>query len=451
MPTSQTKQCFVFRWQRLNSLLIMANANDEHPQRWTQLCWLSTCNLLAMTLWFSVSAVVPALKTAWELSPLEQAWLTISVQLGFAAGALASAAWNLADRWPATRLLAICAFGGTLLNAVIAFQISNEFARTTAGFVTVCWLRAATGAMLAGVYPVGMKLMASWFRRGRGLAIGVMVGALTIGSGTPHLLRAMPLDQFAVAIWPGSTTSLPETWRLVLLAASGCSWLAAVLALLFLRSGPWLPSASKFDWSYFLRIWQNEPLRRANLGYLGHMFELYAMWTWAPQLLRDAYERAGNSATAAAVASFGTVAIGVVGCVAAGQFADRRGRCLTAIISLVVSGGCALVAGSLTPWPVVLTAVCLLWGVSVIADSAQFSAAVSELSDPHYVGTALAIQTCAGFLLTTVTIALLPLLQTSLGWPLATAILAAGPLVGIWHMARLRHLPAAGQLAAGKG
>lgn len=427
-------------------------ANDqENPHRWSQLFWLSTCNLLAMTLWFSVSAVAPALKIAWDLSPLEQAWLTISVQLGFAAGALASAVWNLADRWPASRLLAVCALGGAILNGSIAVSIANELARTTTGFVFVLLLRAATGAMLAGVYPVGMKLMASWFRRGRGLAIGVMVGALTIGSGTPHLLRALPLDQWAAAVWPASTDALPETWRLVLLAASLCAGLAALFGLIFLRTGPWLPAASKFDWSYFLRVWQDEPLRRANLGYLGHMFELYAMWTWAPQLLRDAYERAGFSPTAAAVAGFATVAVGVVGCVAGGQFADRRGRCLTAILSLLVSGGCALAAGSLTAWPVVLTVVCLLWGVSVIADSAQFSAAVSELCDPRYVGTALAIQTCVGFLLTTVTIAVLPLLQQWLGWPLATAILAVGPLVGIWQMTRLRGLPAAEKLAGGKG
>ncbi|WP_254510737.1 MFS transporter [Anatilimnocola floriformis] len=413
----------------------------ESPQRWTQLFWLSTCNLLAMTLWFSVSAVAPALKTAWELSPLEQAWLTISVQLGFAAGALASAVWNLADRWPAPRLLALCGLLGTLFNAAIAIGIRNDFAATQSGFLVVLLLRAATGAMLAGVYPVGMKLMASWFRRGRGFAIGVMVGALTIGSGAPHLLRALPLDSLAAA----------ETWRLVLLASSACSLLAAVFGLVFIRTGPWLPAASKFDWSYFLRIWQDVPLRRANFGYLGHMFELYAMWTWAPQLLRDAYERAGHSPASAAFASFATVASGVIGCVAAGQFADRRGRCLTALLSLVVSGGCALIAGSLTPWPAILTIVCILWGVSVIADSAQFSAAVSELCDPRYVGTALAIQTCAGFLLTPLTIAILPLLQQSLGWPLATALLAAGPLFGIWHMARLRFSPAASKMAGGKG
>jgi MFS family permease len=429
----------------------MTDSPEEDSRRWTQLFWLSTCNLLAMTLWFSVSAVTPALKTAWDLSPLEQAWLTISVQIGFAAGALASAVWNLADRWPAPRLLAICALGGTLTNAAIAVWIKNEFASTQFGLIFVLLLRAATGAMLAGVYPVGMKLMASWFRRGRGLAIGVMVGALTVGSATPHLLRALPLDDIAASVSSGSRTSLPETWRLVLLASSCCSLLAAILGLLFIRTGPWLPAASTFDWSYFIRIWQDEPLRRANFGYLGHMFELYAMWTWAPQLLRDAYERAGHSPASAAMASFATVASGVVGCVAAGLLADRRGRCLTAILSLAVSGGCALAAGSLTPWPAILTVICIVWGVSVIADSAQFSAAVSELCDPRYVGTALAIQTCVGFLLTTLTIALLPVLQQWLGWPLATAVLALGPLVGIWHMAWLRRLPAAQKLAGGNG
>lgn len=426
------------------------HTHDEQPGRWGQLCWLSLCNLLAMTLWFSVSAVTPALKTSWDLSPLEQAWLTISVQLGFAAGALASAVWNLSDRWPAPRLLTACALLGSLASAAIPLGISNVFARTQIGFITVLLLRALTGAMLAGVYPVGMKLMASWFRRGRGLAIGIMVGALTVGSALPHLLRTLPLDDLATYVWPATAGARLETWRLVLLAASSCAFVAALLGGIFLRTGPWLPKAATFDWSYFLKVWQDEPLRRANLGYLGHMFELYAMWTWAPQLLRDSYERGGLSLDSAYLASFATVAIGGLGCIAAGQLADRRGRCLTTILSLVISGGCALVAGSLVSYPALLTIVCLLWGLSVIADSAQFSAAVSELCDPQYVGTALAIQTCTGFLLTTLTIAALPLLQQSLGWPLATAILAIGPLVGIWQMGRLRQMPAAEKLAAGR-
>ncbi|WP_425614469.1 MFS transporter [Anatilimnocola sp. NA78] len=423
---------------------------SEHPGRWFQLTCLSLCNLLAMTLWFSVSAVAPALKNAWDLSPLEQAWLTISVQIGFAAGALASAVWNLADRWPAPRLLALSALGGALLSAAIPLAIANGFAQTTTGFLIVLLLRAATGAMLAGVYPVGMKLMASWFRQGRGLAIGIMVGALTIGSGLPHLLRTLSLDHWAAIAWPTSAGPLPETWRLLLLAASACSLLSSLLAIVCLQTGPWLPKAATFDWSYFVKMWRDEPIRRANFGYLGHMFELYAMWTWAPQLLRDAFKKAELPLDSAYLASFATVAIGGLGCIAAGRFADRRGRCLTTILSLLISGTCALVAGSLFDWPVLLTIVCLIWGLSVIADSAQFSAAVSELCDQQYVGTALAIQTCTGFLLTTITIAALPLLQGWLGWPLATAVLAIGPAVGIWQMARLRTLPQATRLAGGK-
>lgn len=426
----------------------MNDPPTEQPQRWRQLFWLSLCNLLAMTLWFSVSAVAPSLESAWKLSPLDKAWLTMSVQLGFAAGALCSAVWNLADRYSAPLLMGLAAIMGSFLNGLIAF-LPNELMQTPAGFGGVLLLRGLIGATLALVYPVGMKITASWFRQGRGLAIGIMVGALTIGSAGPHLLRALPLDLWLGRMWP-TTTALPETWRLVLLTATACAFAGGFLALIFIRTGPWLPTASQFDWTYFVRIWQEVPLRRANLGYLGHMFELYAMWTWMPLLLKDSFERAGQSATNASYAAFASVAIGGLGCVAAGFLADRRGRCLTAILSLLISGGCALVAGSLTPWPLILTAVCLLWGLSVIADSAQFSAAVSELCDPRYVGTALAIQTSTGFLLTTVTIAALPLLQTSLGWPLATAILALGPLVGIWHMARLRAMPQAERLAAGK-
>jgi hypothetical protein len=277
-----------------------------------------------------------------------------------------------------------------------------------------------------------------------------MVGALTVGSALPHLLRAAPLDAALAGLWQTSWGALPETWRLVLLTASLLAVAASALAGSLLRAGPWLPSAAKFDWTYFARVWRDEPLRRANFGYLGHMFELYAMWTWAPKLLHDAFVAKGYSEQAAYLAAFGTVAIGGIGCVLAGRLADRQGRCFTAVLCLVISGGCALLAGSLLPWPIALTAICLIWGFSVVADSAQFSAAVSELCDPRYVGTALAIQTCSGFLLTTLTIACLPVLQGWLGWPLATAVLAAGPLFGVWHMLRLRTLPASERLASGK-
>ena len=404
-----------------------------------------------MALWFSASAVTPALKKPWDLSAGAEAWLTISVQLGFVAGALASAVLNISERVAAPRLLAVCAVAGALANGAIGLGIDDELARTGSGFAVVVALRMLTGMMLAGVYPTGMKLMATWFKQGRGLAIGVLVGALTVGSASPHLINALPLDD-----WSRQYLGGLAAWRVVMLAASASATLAAILAAAFVRSGPHLPAATRFDWSYFARVWAEPALRRANFGYLGHMFELYAMWTWAPRLIEASYAHAGWNFSAAKAAAFATVAIGGVGCVLAGLTADRAGRCWTTIASLVASGGCALVAGALFDWPGALTAICLVWGFAVVADSAQFSAAISELCDPRFVGTALTIQTCAGFLLTTLTIRAVPWVLGDAGasggsaawWP-ALAMLAAGPVFGIYHMARLQQMREATKMAGG--
>jgi MFS family permease len=423
--------------------------------RWFQLGLLAIVELLAMSLWFSASAVAPAISQSWSLSTAAVTWLTISVQLGFVAGALLSAVFNLPERLSAPRLIGMCAIGGALANAAIPLAIDDNVGRTTAGFALVLAMRLLTGLMLAGVYPTGMKVMASWFVRGRGLAIGVLVGALTVGSALPHLIHAFPLET-----WGLSAHSGLAAWRLVMLVASGSAALAAVLAVAFVRMGTHLPAASHFDWSYFARVWFEPALRRANFGYLGHMFELYAMWTWAPRILLESYQHAGWAERSARLAAFATVAIGAVGCVLAGFAADRAGRCWTTIVSLLLSGTCAVVAGSLFNYPALLTAVCLIWGFSVVADSAQFSAAISELCDPRFVGTALTIQTCAGFLLTTITIRLLPLVQQSIsgldsatspatGWTIALALLALGPAFGIFHMARLRQMKESNRMANG--
>ena len=396
-----------------------------------QLVILAVVELLAMSLWFSASAVTQALTESWQLSRAAQSWLTISVQLGFVIGALASAVLNLSERITPPRLLAVCAVIGAALNAAIPLGISDEFGRTSGGFAALVALRMATGVMLAGVYPTGMKLLATWFKQGRGLAIGVLVGALTVGSASPHLLAGI------------------APWRTVMLGCSLAAFLGGLIALATAQVGPHLPAATHFDWGYFARVWADPAVRRANFGYLGHMFELYAMWTWAPHLLKASYAAHSLSATSAASAAFAVVAIGGLGCVLAGVTADRTGRCNTTIASLVISGSCALVAGWLADQPVLLTAVCLIWGFAVVADSAQFSAAVSELCDPRFVGTALTIQTCAGFLLTTLTIRAVPELQASYGWGWAFALLALGPVFGVFHMARLRASPASLKMAGG--
>jgi MFS family permease len=401
------------------------------PDQWLNVGLIALANLLAMGLWFSASAVVPQLTAAWQLTKSQQSWLTMSVQLGFVAGALTSALLNLADRLALRTLVAGSALIAAFANAAIAW-FDLPLAITFA-------LRFATGAALAGVYPPSMKLVATWCTRQRGLAIGILVGALTIGTAAPH---------FLAAVSPAGPAGMPP-WRTVLWMTSGMALLAVAIMLVLVRQGPHLSESAPFNWHYAARALSDRATRMANFGYLGHMWELYAMWVWVPLFLLFSFEQSGVSPRLARLTGFATIAAGGVGSLVAGRLADRFGRTTVTIWSLVISGSCCLVAGALAGHPVLLAALCLVWGFAVVADSAQFSTAVSELSDRRYVGTALTLQTCLGFLLTLVTIRVVPSLVERIGWNYAFLILVPGPVFGAVSMWRLRRLPEAARMASG--
>jgi MFS family permease len=392
--------------------------------KWRNLVLLMAAELLAMGLWFSASAVVPQLTEAWGLSGAGRSWLTMSVQAGFVAGALVSAWLNLADRLQAPRLIAVAAGVGALGNAAVVLA---------PGLGVAVALRFLTGVALAGVYPPGMKVIASWTTSDRGLGIGLLVGALAVGSASPHLLNV-----------------LSPPWRAVILCASAGATVGALIAGLAVKTGPHLPKAARFEPRYALETIRARAPRLANLGYLGHMWELYAMWTWAPLFLLESFRRAGHPEAWGRLAGFATIAAGALGCVLAGVLADRWGRTVVASASLVVSGICCLIVGSAFGAPWLAVSICLVWGFAVVADSAQFSAAVSELADPAHIGTALTVQTCLGFLLTLGTIRMVPPLVDRFGWGWAFAVLALGPAFGIPSMLRLRPLPEASRMASGR-
>ena len=383
----------------------------------------------ALGLWFSASAIVPALRAQENLDPFVASLFSSAVQVGFVAGTIVSALFALADRIDPRRLFALSAVVAAAANlAILAFEPASPM-------VILC--RFATGLCMAGIYPVGMKIATTWAKGDMGFLVGTLVGALTLGSAAPHLFNVLA----------------GVDWRATIAAASGCA-LAAAGLILFVRTGPRTGRTPPFRPAQALAAFRHKPLRYANFGYLGHMWELYAMWTWIGVFLFASFRLSMPEEAAlanASLATFAVVGIGALGCVFAGLWADRAGRTVVTMASMAVSGSCALLVGFLFGGdPVWLVALCLVWGFAIVADSAQFSASIAELSDPDLVGTMLTVQTGTGFLLTLATIHLVPPLVDWVGWQYAFAFLAVGPFLGVIAMGRLRTLPEARKIAGGR-
>jgi MFS family permease len=384
-------------------------------ERWLALALMATTLVLAMSTWFSASAVLPRVRELWNLSPGVSAWLTIAVQVGFVCGAIVSSLLNLPD---------IVAPRHVILGGAIGAAVTNALLQVAGGPIVGIPLRFATGFFLAGVYPPAFKLMSTWFRGQRGLALGVLAAAIVVGNGMPYLVNGLGgLD-----------------WRVVICVTSALTIVGGLIAEFAVKQGPYPFPEAIFDPRQVGRVFGNRGVRLATLGYVGHMWELFALYAWFYAFFAAALRAWGTPVGSnAAYATFAMFVAGGLGCWLGGMLADRWGKPRTTALMMIISGSCSLLIGFLfgmPPWLIMVVG--LIWGFTVVADSAQFSTMVTEYADQAYVGTALTLQLAAGFTVTVATIWLIPLLQEALGWRWAFPILAAGPMVGVLAMARLK-------------
>lgn len=367
------------------------------------------------SLWFAGNAILPQLQSLyhWQVDAL--GYLTSSVQLGFIVGTLSISLSGITDRHSPSIIFFVSSFAGAAVNALCLFEISSFPLALTSRFLT--------GVFLAGVYPVGMKIAADWREQGLGNWLGVLVGALTLGTSFPHALRLFPefMNPHALTI----TVSILAT-------------LGGILVFIFIKDGPFRKPALKFSFSDVSKVFQVPSFRSAALGYFGHMWELYAFWAFVPWVL-TAYQSFSGAAFNIALWSFAIIAAGFFGCLIGGQLSNKFGSKGIATVALVSSGLCCLASSFIFMLPQeIFFLVMLFWGFMVVADSPQFSALVAFHAPPEVRGSAITIITCMGFAITIVSIQLLSFLQTQLASNFLLIFLAPGPILGIYYMYRKR-------------
>ncbi len=398
--------------------------------KFRSIAFLVLASVMALTLWFSTTAVVPSLIKSYDLDGYRVAMFTSTVQVGFVLGTLLSAFFGVADRMDPRRLFIMATLIAAAANATLL--VIDPRADTVFVF------RFIVGMCMAGVYPIGMKLAATWADRDLGFLVGIVVGALVLGSATPHLFNALGGIDWRFSIGAGS--------------------IAAIIGALFatgIQIGPKKTQSPPFKPQAALTAFYYPPLRLTNCGYLGHMWELYAMWAWLGVFLDTSFQLSGagnDPAFWAKVSTFLVIGVGgAIGCVGGGLLADRCGRTILTAGAMAISSSCAVLVGLLfgAP-PLFLTAFCFIWGITVVADSAQFSSSITELAPPERIGTMLTVQTCSGFMLTLIPVHLIPYIAEAIGWRYAFCILALGPAIGVICMLKLRYHPDAKKLANGK-
>lgn len=394
---------------------------EEHPKgdSFRALFLVSLSVLLASSTWFSGTAAAPVLRRLWSLNDIQSSWLTISVQLGFITGTFLYAVLNLADIFKTRKVF--------FLSALLSAAFNAGFALISNGLSAALAFRFLTGVTLAGVYPVGMKIIAQWFRQRLGWRLGIMVGALTLGTAIPYLIFAVGAD---------------FNWRQLMIAASLLAFLGGLIVLLGVSDGPYLRESPAFDMRAAFRIFKYPKFRYQAFGYFGHMWELYTFWSLVSMFLSSSFTRkAPLFSDVLPLISFLAIGVGILGCIGGGLVSKRVGERAVALVSLVASGMfCALSGFLFNLPPAFLVLIVIFWGIFVISDSPQFSALAAQYCPPDYTGTALTIQNGIGFGITVVSIQFIAWLSQQVGWQWAFVFLAPGPLFGTFFMLKLRNI-----------